>query len=119
MRPDENVETKLRKRLLCSLSNTQMRRFIWIIFSLFFIACSTRPAVDLVIHGGTIYTLNESAPVVEAVAVVGDSIVYAGNLEGLKGFDTTKATVINLQGATMTPGFIESHGHLMGLGYSE
>ena len=95
-----------------------MIRFTWILF-LVFVACATRPKVDLVIRGGTIYTLNEANPVVDVVAVVADSIVYAGKLAGLNEFDTTTANMVNLHGATMTPGFIESHGHLMGLGYSE
>uniref|UniRef100_UPI004047E270 amidohydrolase n=1 Tax=Roseivirga sp. TaxID=1964215 RepID=UPI004047E270 len=37
-------------------------------------------------------------------------------IQKLKGKNTQ---VVDLQGKTMTPGFIESHGHLMGIGYNK
>lgn len=74
---------------------------------------------DLIIKGGTIYTVESAEPTVEAVAVTGDTIVYAGSLAGLAKYEGENTTVINLAGKTMTPGFIEGHGHFMGLGYNE
>ncbi len=86
----------------------------------FLIGCSEKETpADLIIRGGTIYTVEEGNPSVEAVAVSGDRIVYAGNLEGIKKFEGENTKTIDLQGKTMTPGFIEGHGHFMGLGYSE
>ena len=55
----------------------------------------------------------------EAVAVIADTIAYAGDLAGSKAFEGDNTKVIELEGRTMTPGFIESHGHLMELGYGE
>jgi len=82
--------------------------------------CSEKETpADLIIRGGTIYTVEEGNPSVEAVAVSGDRIVYAGNLEGIKKFEGENTKTIDLQGKTMTPGFIEGHGHFMGLGYNE
>lgn len=74
---------------------------------------------DLIIKGGTIYTVEAGNPTVEAVAVSGDTIVYAGNLAGLSQYQDEQTKVIDLAGKTMTPGFIEGHGHFMGLGYAE
>ncbi|UII30015.1 amidohydrolase [Fulvivirga ulvae] len=74
---------------------------------------------DTIIMGGAIYTMDLDQPKVEAVAVRGDKIIFAGlvkDAEKLKG-DSTQ--VIDLEGRTMTPGFIEGHGHFMGLGYNE
>ncbi|MBN8578514.1 MAG: amidohydrolase [Cytophagales bacterium] len=84
------------------------------------VQCSEKkePA-DLIIKGGTIYTVEVDNPVVEAVAVQGDTIVYAGSLAGLSKYQGEKTRVLDLAGKTMTPGFIEGHGHFMGLGYSE
>ncbi|HNR72898.1 MAG TPA: amidohydrolase family protein [Cyclobacteriaceae bacterium] len=82
--------------------------------------CSQKETpADLIIKGGTIYTVESENPTVEAVAVRADTIVYAGNLAGLSVYEGKNTTVIDLAGKTMTPGFIEGHGHFMGLGYSE
>src|SRR5258708_3542949 len=74
---------------------------------------------ELIIKGGKIYTMDDRMKVAEAIGVAGDTIVYAGKVEGIEKFEGEKTKVINLQGQTLTPGIIESHGHLMGLGYSE
>jgi predicted amidohydrolase YtcJ len=96
-----------------------MSRFLLLLLIPIVFACSTSQPADLIIKGGTIYTSNENQPTVEAVAVVADTIVYAGDLAGLKPFEGKNTKVIDLKGRTMTAGFIESHGHIMGLGYSE
>lgn len=89
-------------------------------FSLGLIQCAEKKTpADLIIKGGTIYTVESGSPTVEAVAVVADSIVYAGDLKGLTVYEGERTKVIDLQGKTMTPGFIEGHGHFMGLGYNE
>ena len=82
--------------------------------------CSEKKApADLIIRGGTIYTVEDSNPVVEAVAVTDRKIVYAGDLKNLSKYEGENTQVIDLMGKTMTPGFIEGHGHFMGLGYNE
>lgn len=83
-------------------------------------ACGNGPTpADKVFSGGTIYTVTDHAPVVEAVAVTGDKIVFAGSAADVKEYIGENTETIDLKGATMTPGFIESHGHIMGLGYNE
>lgn len=82
--------------------------------------CSEKKTpADLIIKGGTIYTVEAGNSTVEAVAVVGDTIVYAGSLAGLSKYEGEQTKVLDLAGKTMTPGFIEGHGHFMGLGYNE
>ncbi len=73
---------------------------------------------DMVIKNGTIYTMDSQMPKAEAVGVKGGKIAFVGSAaEAEKGIsETTK--VIDLQGKTMTPGFIESHAHIMGIGYN-
>ncbi len=91
-----------------------------LVLSLFIFSCSEKKTpADLIIRGGTIYTVDDSSPVVEAVAVTGDKIVYAGDLKNISKYEGENTQVIDLQGKTMTPGFIEGHGHFMGLGYNE
>ena len=79
----------------------------------------SRPPADLVILGGTIYTMNDKEPVVGAVAVAGDKIVFVGSETEGRRFIGDDTRLIDLQGRVMTPGFIEGHGHLMGVGYNE
>lgn len=83
-------------------------------------ACSEkRKPADLIISGGTIYTVDEKQPNVEAVAVTGDRIVYAGTLKGAEEFKGEKTQMLDLKGKVMTPGWVEGHGHFMGLGFNE
>jgi predicted amidohydrolase YtcJ len=77
-----------------------------------------KPA-DLIIRGGTIYTVEDSNPVVEAVAVSGDKIIFAGNLKDVAKYEGESTQIIDLKGKTMTPGLIEGHGHFFGVGYYE
>src|SRR5690606_19702320 len=58
-------------------------------------------------------------PVVEAIAIRGDTIVFAGSNNDLRRYIGKDTRIIELEGNTMTPGFIESHGHLMETGYKE
>jgi len=77
------------------------------------------PKADLLIYGGNIYTLDEHSPMVEAVAVKGEKIIAVGTKSQLLRYQGEKTKVIDLRGRTMTPGLIEGHGHLLGLGFSE
>lgn len=93
--------------------------FLLSIVSLVF-SCSTgKEPADMVIYGGTIYTVNDQQPTVEAVVVRGGKIEYTGTEEEAREWIGDSTRVIDLQGKTMTPGFIEGHGHLMGVGYNE
>jgi predicted amidohydrolase YtcJ len=83
-------------------------------------SCGTQKApADKVILGGKIYTMNEQQPVAEAVVVNGGKIEFAGAETEARKYIGDKTEVIDLQGKMMTPGFIEGHGHIMGVGYNE
>ena len=91
-----------------------------ILLMAFLVSCHSKPApADLVILGGKIYTVGEKQPIVEAVAVQGDKIIFSGSEAEARNYIQDKTEVINLEGKVMTPGFIEGHGHLMGIGYNE
>jgi predicted amidohydrolase YtcJ len=89
-----------------------------ILLTLVSIFLSTVAQADLLITGGTIYTMNEHQPQVEAVLVRDDRIVFSGGLKAAQ-LLAKKPQMIHLKGRTMTPGIIESHGHLMSLGFSK
>jgi len=86
----------------------------------FMFSCNKKPTpADMVILGGRIYTVSDQTPTVEAVAVTGNKIVFAGSEIDARGLVGDNTTVIDLEGKVLTPGFIEGHGHLMGVGYNE
>jgi predicted amidohydrolase YtcJ len=89
--------------------------------SLFICSCSnnSNKSASIIIHGGTIYTVDESQPTVEAVAVKDNKILFAGSFDEAESYKSDQTEMIDLQGKTMTPGLIEGHGHFMGLGYNE
>jgi predicted amidohydrolase YtcJ len=83
--------------------------------------CSRQPAAEpasLVVRGGHIVTVDEQQPRAEALAVRGDRIVAIGTDEQIAASIRSSTQVIDLQGQTAIPGFIEGHGHFMGLGQS-
>lgn len=82
-----------------------------------FISCNENtPKADLVILNGTIYTVNEIKPTVEAVAISRDTICFVGSEVDASKWIGQSTELLDLNGNTMTPGFIEGHGHLMGVG---
>jgi len=93
---------------------------VLLIFAVIILSCNSGKApADVVILGGTIYTVNDKQPTVEAVVIIGDKIEFSGSEKEAREWIGGSTRVIDLQGKTMTPGFIEGHGHLMGVGYNE
>lgn len=92
----------------------------WLSLAIGYLTLTTTAAVnaDLLITGGTIYTMNERQPQVEALVIRDDRILFAGGLNAAKAI-ATEPQIIDLKGATATPGIIEGHGHLLGMGFSQ
>ena len=88
---------------------------------LLFTACkgTVQESATLLIFGGNIYTVDTTRPMVEAVAVKENTILFAGSLAEAEQYKNDKTQLLDLNGKTMTPGLIEGHGHFMGLGYNE
>tara|TARA_R110002020_G_scaffold466753_1_gene689529 strand:- start:15632 stop:17323 length:1692 start_codon:yes stop_codon:yes gene_type:complete len=88
---------------------------------LLFTACkgTVQESATLLIFGGNIYTVDATRPMVEAVAVKENTILFAGSLAEAEQYKNDKTQLLDLNGKTMTPGLIEGHGHFMGLGYNE
>jgi predicted amidohydrolase YtcJ len=73
---------------------------------------------DLLLVNGRIVTVDSAHPAAEAIAIKGDRIMALGTtaeIDKLKGPATRR---IDLQGKLAIPGFIEGHGHFLGLGDS-
>lgn len=63
--------------------------------------------------GGPIITMNEKHPSVEAIGIEGDKIIAVGNLRDVKNEMGNKFELIDLNGSTLLPGFIDSHFHIV------
>ena len=84
-------------------------------------ACSQDPAqtsapdrapADLLLHGGTVVTLDDSGTLASAIAVRGGRIVEVGDDNLLQRYQAEQT--VNLDGRTLLPGFIDTHTHISG-----
>ncbi|MBM4161501.1 MAG: amidohydrolase [Ignavibacteria bacterium] len=74
---------------------------------------------DLVLHNGNIITMDEKRPAAQAVAIQGDLIVAVGTDTEIQPYIGQATRTINLNGATVTPGLIDAHGHFMSIGQAK
>lgn len=79
-------------------------------------AMPAQDSADIILTGGKISTVDAKNSEAEAIAVDGDKIVAVGSTAEVLKLRGPKTNVIELKGRRVTPGFIESHGHLTGMG---
>jgi predicted amidohydrolase YtcJ len=73
-------------------------------------------SADLVISNARIYTVDNARPVVSALAIRGSRVLFIGSDAEAKALVTRSTRVIDLHGATVVPGIVDAHAHLLGLG---
>jgi len=71
---------------------------------------------DVVYRGGIILTITDGAARVEALAVRDGKIVAVGALAQVEKLAGPKTQIVDLQGRALMPGFVDSHGHVFGIG---
>jgi predicted amidohydrolase YtcJ len=81
--------------------------------------CSSGPTADLVLKNGTIVTLADDTGEVEALAAAGDTVLAVGSDAAVDPYVGSDTRVIDLEGRLAVPGFIEGHGHFMGMGQAQ
>jgi predicted amidohydrolase YtcJ len=74
---------------------------------------------DLVFLNGEVITVDEHNTIAKAVAVQGNRIIAVGENEEIEAFIGKNTKVINLQGKSLLPGFIDSHLHLTMYGVNQ
>jgi hypothetical protein len=68
---------------------------------------------DLILYNGIIRTIDEENRVIEAVAVKKGEIIAVGKKEDVLPLKTDKTSLLDLDGKTVLPGFIDTHSHVM------
>ncbi len=76
-------------------------------------------SADLILINGKIVTVDEENPEAEALAVKADTIMALGTTAEIQALQGENTEVIDLEGQLAIPGFIEGHGHFMGVGNAE
>jgi predicted amidohydrolase YtcJ len=78
------------------------------------VGCEEKETADTIYFGGDILTMEGDTPLyVEAIAIKGDSIHFTGSMKEVESFKGKNTNMIDLQGKTMLPGFIDPHSHFI------
>ena len=77
-----------------------------------------RPDADLLLINARVITMNSTQPSAEAIAVQGERIKWIGTSAEARRRFANASRVIDLHGATVLPGLIDAHVHLLSLGQS-
>ena len=79
---------------------------------------SPSPAPDLVLVNAHIITMDSTHPTAEALAIRADRIAWVGTSQEANKLFSPSIRKIDLHGATVLPGIIDAHTHLVSLGES-
>jgi predicted amidohydrolase YtcJ len=80
-------------------------------------SCAQKTKVDLLVYNATIYTVDSSFSIAEAMAVNDGKIVETGKTSDLQNKYEAKEK-LDAQGKFIYPGFIDAHAHFVGYGQS-
>jgi len=79
---------------------------------------AAQSTADLVLVNGKIYTVDNARPFTSALAARGGRVIFVGSDMEARTLANGATNVIDLHGATVVPGFVDAHAHLLGLGTS-
>lgn len=76
------------------------------------VACVS-PGPALILRSGEIHTMDAAGTIVEAMVVRDGELVYLGSDAGTERFERPDATILDLGGKVVLPGFHDAHTHLL------
>jgi hypothetical protein len=79
----------------------------------------TQSAPDYVVLNARVLTIDNNMPRAEAFAVKGDRFVAVGTASDIRNLASSRTEIIDAEGMTITPGFIDAHSHPAGAGVNE
>ena len=78
------------------------------------ISCAEK--VDLIVYNAEVFTSNDKSPLATSFAVKDGQFIYVGDDSVISEYSSSN--IINAEGLPIYPGFIDSHAHFYGLGFS-
>lgn len=81
-------------------------------------AAAAALAPDLIIHNGSVHTMESAAPQAEAIAIAGNRIVAVGKSADLLALAGAQTRLVDAQKRTVLPGFNDAHVHWLSGGFS-
>ena len=96
------------------LKTLKLTLLLWSLIGFVCLQSAQASDKDLLFFGGDILTMAGPAPeYVDALLVHDGRIVFAGGLEAAKQQQRAPTKLIDLEGKTLLPGFIDSHSHFL------
>ncbi|WP_246254521.1 amidohydrolase [Pedobacter foliorum] len=89
--------------------------YFHLLFTILLLSCNSKSTTDkgdAIYYGGSILTMEDTDPTVEAVVVKAGKILFTGKKAEADKFVGDKTKIIDLKGKTLLPGFIDAHGHI-------
>ena len=87
---------------------------IGLLICLRFAYAAPNQIADTIFYGGPILTVNEKNAEVQALAIQNGKIVAVGGKDAVvKNWQGANTKIIDLQGQTLMPGFVEPHIHIV------
>jgi len=84
------------------------------LLALVFVNSTLLAAPDLIVINGDIYTVDPGAPRVDGFAVEDGRIIAVGNDAQMRALANEETKIVDADGHTVTPGFIDGHSHMSG-----
>ena len=78
----------------------------------------SRESADLLLTNGHVITMARTKPNAEAIAIQGDRITWIGTTAEARRRFAGASQIIDLHGATVLPGLMDAHVHMLSLGQS-
>ena len=91
-----------------------MGKRLLILILIFLTSCDEQ--ADLIVYNAVIFTSNHQSPSATAFAVKDGKFIYVGDDSVMSEFSSSN--IVNAEGLPIYPGFIDSHAHFYGLGFS-
>lgn len=71
---------------------------------------------DAIYLGGDVITMNDAQPLAEAVAIADGIVISVGTRDEVMRLRGDETRMVRLEGKTLLPGFVDSHGHAFMIG---
>jgi predicted amidohydrolase YtcJ len=98
--------------------NIFFKRSLSIVVVLFTASCTQEkaPFADSIYFNANIITIDDTNPLSSAIAIKNGLILDVGNDQDILKYRNTETKVVDLNGKTVVPGFIDAHSHFGGVG---